>query len=172
MYRLFLLVFLLCSCLDNVSEEEVRQAEYGELYATMSCWRHQPDEESLLLFWCNETLDTELIKGFVSLAVEEDTGGSLFLAICGHNVELNTGHDLHDNLIAALTMEQWNCHNAYERKLGNEFDWMWDDKLRNLQLIWRPEDATQKVLTVHLPPWNQDSTYVTGYVYYKSGYFD
>ena len=58
---------------------------------------------------------------------------------------------LHDNLIAAMTEHTYDCYESYERKLGNEFDWIWDEPTSTLQLIWRPEDDLDKVLTVFVP---------------------
>ena len=170
-YYCLLLLVLLCSCSNNLTEEDIRQQEYGELYATMVCWWSSQELISPALFWCTENLETELISGYVSLAIEEDLEGERFFSICGRDVTLNTGHDLHDNLIASMTQYTYNCYEAYERSLGNEFDWIWDDPTNTLQLIWRPEDEPDKVLTLFIPE-KKDSPRVLGSVYYKTGYFN
>jgi hypothetical protein len=70
-----------------------------------------------------------------------------------------------------MTQYTYDCYEAYERKLGNEFDWIWDEPTSTLQLIWRPEDDLDKVLTVFVPK-EVDSPRVLGSVYYKTGYFN
>ena len=171
MYKIIVLLILLCSCSNNLTEEDIRQQEYGELYATMDCWWSSQELISPALFWCTEDLETEIISGFVSLAIEEDLDGEQFFSICGRNVILNTGYALHDNLIASMTQHTYNCYEAYERNLGNEFDWIWDSPTSTLQLIWRPEDGPDKVLTLFVPE-KKDSPRVLGSVYYKTGYFN
>ena len=89
----------------------------------------------------------------------------------GKEITLNSGHDLHDNLIASLTQYNYDCYEAYERSLGNEFDWIWDEPTNTLQLIWRPDDDVDKVLTLFVPE-KKDSPRVLGSVYYKTGYFN
>ena len=147
MSRLLILLILLWSCSNNLTEEDIRQQEYGELYATMDCWWSSQELLSPALFWCTENLETELISGYVSLAIEQDLDGEQFFSICGR------------------------CINSYERSLGDEFDWIWDDPTNTLQLIWRPEDEPDKVLTLFVPE-KKDSPRVLGSVYYKTGYFN
>ena len=171
MYRYLLALILLSACSNNLTEEDIRQQEYGDLYATMDCWWSSQELISPALFWCTENLETELISGYVSLAVEYDLEGEQFFSICGRDVTLNTGHDIHDNLIAAMTEYNYNCYEAYERSLGNEFDWLWDEPTNTLQLIWRPDDEEHKVLTLFVPG-KKDSPRVLGSVYYKTGYFN
>ena len=170
MHRLLILI-LLCSCSNIITEEGIRQQEYGDLYATMDCWWSSQELISPVLFWCAEDLETELISGYVSLAIEEDLVGEQFFSICGRNVILNTGHDLHDNLIASMTQNTYSCYDTYERSLGNAFDWIWDVPTSTLQLIWRPGDEPDKVLTLFVPE-KTDSPLVLGSVYYKTGYFN
>ena len=146
-------------------------AEYGELYFTMTCWWSSQENLAPTLFWCTEDIETELISGYVSLAIEEDLDGESFLSICGREIVLNSGNDLHDTLIASMTQYSYNCYESYERKLGNEFDWIWDEETNMLQLIWRPEDDKDKVLTLFIPE-KEDSPRVMGNVYYKTGYFN
>jgi len=171
MYKILVLLILLCSCSNNLTEEDIRQEEYGELYATMGCWWSSQELISPALFWCTENLETELISGYVSLAIEEDLQGEQFFSICGRDIILNSGHDLHDNLIASITESAYNCYDSYERNLGNEFDWIWDEPTNTLQLIWRPDRQPDKVLTLFVEE-QQESPWVTGRVYYKTGYFN
>jgi len=171
MYRILILLVLLCSCSNNITEEDIRQEEYGVLYATMDCWWSSQEAIASTIFWCADDLETELISGHVSLAVIQDLDGVEFFSICGRNIILNSGHELHDNLIAAMTQDNYDCYESYERKLGNEFDWIWDEPTSTLQLIWRPEDDLDKVLTVFVPK-QVDSPRVLGSVYYKTGYFN
>ena len=69
MYKILVLLILLCSCSNNLTEEDIRQEEYGELYATMDCWWSSQELIASTIFWCADTLETELISGYVSLAV-------------------------------------------------------------------------------------------------------
>lgn len=168
MYKVFGLIILLCSCSSNpLTTEEVRVQEYGDLYFTMVCWWGSQESLQPAIFWCTEDINTELISGYVSIAIEEDLEGERFLSICGRDVTLNTGYDLHDNLIAGMTEYAYNCFDSYERSLGNEFDWLWEDTTRMLQLIWRPEEAESKVLTLFVEE-EDDSPRVLGSVYYKT----
>jgi len=162
---------LLYSCSSKVTEEDIRQEEYGEVYATMDCWWSSQELLATALFSCNENLGTELISGHVSLAVGLDLDGEQYLSICGRDIILNSGNVLHDSLIVAMTQCTYDCYESYERKLGNEFDWIWDESTSTLQLIWRPEDDLDKVLTVFVPK-QVDSPRVLGTVYYKTGYFN
>jgi len=167
---LFLLIFL-CSCVINPSVEEVRIQEYGDLYAIMDCWWSDQENNPAAIFWCTEDLETELISGHVSLAIQNDLAGEEFFSICGRDVVLNTGHPLHDNTVVVLTHNSYNCIDSYERELGNEFDWLWDEDNRSLQLIWRPKDEVHKVLTLFVEE-HIESPRTEGRVYYKTGYFD
>jgi hypothetical protein len=171
-YRVFLvLIVLLCSCPNPLTEEDIRIQEYGELYFTLDCWWPSQPNISSALFWCQDDVETDLISGFVSLAIQEDLDGEQFLSICGRDVILNSGNNLHDTLILGLTQNNYDCINSYERSLGNEFDWIWDDETRTLQLIWRPDDDIDKVLTLFVEE-KGDSAPVLGSVYYKIGDFD
>ena len=168
----FVFFLLLTSCIaTNLDEEDVLQQEYGDLYATMDCWWSSQDGLPRSIFWCSDDLETDLISGYVSLAIEVDIQEQIYFSICGMDVTLNTGHDLHDVLIAGMTQGSYNCYNAYETELGNEFDWIWNGKDNILQLIWRPEDKTHTALTVVVPE-RIDSPKVIGSVYYKTGLFN
>ena len=171
MYKILVLLILLCSCSNNITEEDIRQEEYGELYATMDCWWSSQQTIAPAIFWCTEDLETELISGYVSLAIAEDLDFEKYFSICGREVVLNSGHNLHDSLIASMTQYTYNCFESYERQLGNEFDWIWDESTSTLQLIWRPQDDLDKVLTVFVPK-QVDSPRVLGSVYYKTGIFN
>jgi len=171
MSKLLIVLLLLYSCNNQLTEEDVRQEEYGELYATMNCWWSSQPNLSPALFWCTETLDTELISGYVSLAILEDLDGEEMFSICGKNVTLNSGVSIYDNIIALMTEDTYDCLQSYERNLGNEFDWIWDNPTNTLQLIWRPTNDVDKVLTLFIPE-KVDSPRVLGSVYYKTGYFD
>jgi len=107
----------------------------------------------------------------VSLSIQHDLAGEEYFSICGREVILNSGHTLHDNAVMILTQYNYDCINSYERELGNEFDWLWDDENNILQLIWRPKNDKDKVLTLFIEE-QIDSPRVEGRVYYKTGYFD
>ena len=136
----------------------------------MNCWWGNQSTISTLVVGCSEEVSTAFISGFVSFAIEEDLDGDNYLAICGRNIILNSGHDLHDTLIPTLT-QSYNCYNAYENKLGNEFDWIWDPGENILQMIWRPENEKDKVLTLFIEK-ESEAFNVLGSVYYKTGYFN
>ena len=167
MHKLFTLIILitLTSCVIPLNSEDVREDEYGDLYALMSCW--WSDDASPALFSCTETLETDLISGYVSLAIQEDLLGEYFFSICGKDVILNSGYALHDVTVGALTTNIYACLDAYETKLGNEFDWLWSTHTGILQLIWRPEEDPVKVLTLFVPN-DEGSQRVEGRVYYKT----
>ncbi len=165
------LLLLFCSC-SNIGEEDIRIEEYGEEYATMDCWWSRNHGPNTLVFWCDEQLDTPLISGLVSLAVERDNEEEEFFSICGRDVILNSGYDLHDSLIASMTNNAYNCYNHYENKIGNEFDSIWDPEINILQIIWRPRDDTHQALTLYIPDPEGESVRVFGTVYHKTGFFD
>ena len=170
MHRLLIFLILLCSCSNGLTEEDIRQQEHGELYFTMNCWWGSQATLGPVIVACSEEVETDLISGFVSFAIEKDLEGSEFLSICGRDITLNTGYSLHDTLIPPLT-EYYNCFDAYENELGNEFDWLWDESSRLLQMIWRPGSEPDKVLTLFVEP-PGEHIQVSGRVYYKTGYFN
>ena len=165
------LLLLLCSC-SNIDEEDIRIEEYGEEYAIMDCWWSRNQGPNTLVFWCDKQLNTPLISGFVSLAIERGTEEEEFFSICGTDVILNSGYDLHDTLIASLTDSNYNCYNHYENNIGNEFDSIWDPEINILQIIWRPPDSTHQALTLHVPSSEGDSVRVLGTIYHKTGTFN
>ena len=165
------LFLLLCSC-SNIGEEDIRIEEYGEEYAVMDCFWSQSEGPNTILFWCDNDLETNLISGFVSLAIERGPEEDEFFSICGRDIILNSGYDLHDTLIASLTNNSYNCYNHYENKIGNEFDSLWDPEINILQIIWRPTDDVHQVLTLYIPPPVDQSARVSGTIYHKTGFFN
>ena len=173
MYKLlyFLLLVLLTSC-NSLSDKDIRIEEYGEEYAVMDCWWSRNEGPNTLLFWCDKNLDTELISGFVSLAIERGPDEEEFFSICGRDIILNSGYNLHDTLIASLTDNSYNCYNHYENNIGNEFDSVWDPDVSILQIIWRPADKEHQALTLYIPSPEGESVRVLGTVYHKTGIFN
>tara|TARA_Y100000310_G_scaffold168032_2_gene168078 strand:- start:5683 stop:6096 length:414 start_codon:yes stop_codon:yes gene_type:complete len=137
----------------------------------MDCWWSNQENYAPTYFHCSENISTELISGYVSLAIGEDLNGEEYFSICGKDIILNSGYNLHDDLIFAMTQYTYNCYDSYERELGDEFDWIWSDEDSMLQLIWRPDYLEDQVLTLFIEK-KEDSPRVLGSVYYKSGYFD
>ena len=162
---------LLCSC-SNIGEEDIRIEEYGEEYAVMDCFWSRNEGPNTVVFWCDKQMDTQLISGFVSLAIERGPEEDEFFSICGRDIILNSGYDLHDTLIASLTNNTYNCYNHYENKLGNEFDSLWDPEINVLQIIWRPPDDEHQALTLYIPSPEGESVRVSGTVYHKTGFFN
>ena len=173
MYKLlyFLLLILLTYC-NSLSDKDIRIEEYGEEYAVMDCWWSRNEGPNTLLFWCDKNLDTELISGFVSLAIERGPDEEEFFSICGRDIILNSGYNLHDTLIASLTDNSYNCYNHYENNIGNEFDSVWDPDVSILQIIWRPADKEHQALTLYIPSPEGESVRVLGTVYHKTGIFN
>ena len=165
------LLLLLCSC-SSIIEEDIRIEEYGEEYAIMDCWWSRNQGPNTLLFWCDKNLNTDLISGFVSLAIERDPEENEFFSICGRDIILNSGYNLHDTLIASLTNNNYNCYNHYENNIGNEFDSVWDPDVSILQIIWRPADKEHQALTLYIPSPEGESVRVLGTVYHKTGIFN
>ncbi len=165
------LFLLLCSC-SNIGEEDIRIEEYGEEYAVMDCWWSKNEGPNTPVFWCDKQMETQLISGFVSLAIEKGPQKDEFFSICGRDIILNSGYDLHDALIASLTNNSYNCYNHYENKIGNEFDSIWDPEINILQIIWRPPDSDHQVLTLYIPDPEGNSARVSGTVYHKTGFFN
>ncbi len=165
------LFLLLCSC-SNIGEEDIRIEEYGEEYAVMDCFWSQNEGPNTVVFWCDNDLQTNLISGFVSLAIERGPEEAEFFSICGRDIILNSGYDLHDTLIASLTNNTYNCYNHYENNIGNEFDSLWDPDINILQIIWRPPDADHQALTLYIPDPEEGSVRVSGTVYHKTGFFN
>jgi len=117
----------------------------------------------VLIFLFCSCFPVELIEGYIFISLRTLTE----LAICGKNLLLNTGYSLHDNLIPALTQNNYHCYISTEVELGNEFDWVWNENLRRLQLIWRAEEIETKILTLIIEEGEADHL-VSGEVYYKT----
>lgn len=117
-------------------------------------------------------LNTDLIAGDVVLQVSKDINQETYFTICGQDVKLNSGYDIQDYLIETMTSDKYACYDYYESKLGNEFDVIWDPTKTVLQMIWRPERQRHKALTLYIPSSNEESPYVLGTLYYKTGMFD
>ena len=164
-------MLLFCSC-SNIGEEDIRIEEYGEEYAVMDCFWSRNEGPNTVVFWCDEQMETQLISGFVSLAIERGPEEDEFFSICGRDIILNSSYDLHDTLIASLTNNTYNCYNHYENKLGNEFDSLWDPEINVLQIIWRPPDDEHQALTLYIPSPEGESVRVSGTVYHKTGFFN
>tara|TARA_R110000824_G_scaffold22464_5_gene82197 strand:- start:1881 stop:2375 length:495 start_codon:yes stop_codon:yes gene_type:complete len=157
-YYIALLLFL-TGC-PNISPPDINEQQYGTLYFTMECvWRNHNDGETL--WWCSQDVETELLTGHLALELLEDDR----LAFCGEDLVLNSGHELHDNLVSLLTKNIFNCIYTPENELGNEFDWLWYKEDKTLQIIWRPEDSNHKQLTLIIDP-GRPVTDVRGRVYY------
>ena len=172
MSRVIVLLFFLLSSCDNLIEEDLRVEEYGTYYTSMDCWWSRNEGPDTFIFNCADNLDTNLISGQVAFAMLRDAEEEHYFTICGRDIILNSGYDLHDNLIRILTNDQYACHEHYENQLGNEFDTTWDAEQSVLQIIWRPPNEVHKALTLYLPPPEGESVRVLGTVYYKTGFFN
>ena len=138
----------------------------------MDCWWSRNDGPNSFIFNCADDLETELISGSVAFAMLRDDEEEQYFTICGRDISLSSGYDLHDNLIGILTNDKYACHEHYENQLGNEFDTSWDADRSALQIIWRPPNEIHKALTLYLPPPEGESMRVLGTVYYKTGFFN
>ncbi len=172
MSRLLLLLVLCLSSCANLIEEDLRVEEYGDYYTSMDCWWGRDTGPQTFIFNCADNLATDLISGHVAFAMLRDANEKNYFTICGRDIELNSGYNLHDSLIGILTDDTYACHEHYENQLGNEFDTVWDESQRVLQIIWRPPDEHHKVLTLYLPLPEGDSIRVLGTIYYKTGFFN
>ena len=155
MYKTCLLVFLFlfASC-NNEAPEEVA-LNYGDIYFHMGCYWPDPTDASWVAqpaTWrCFEHVDTDLLTGFLYLELESTE--SLYL--CGTNLTLRSGIDMYDNLISYLTRETFDClHITEDLNEGNSFDWVWQEDMNTLQIIWRPEDEPHQMITLVIE--NQD----------------
>ena len=155
-----IILIALISCgPKQLPEIEIHAA--GKLYFTMDCvWRNWGNGQAL--WWCSANAITDLIDGYVFLELLENE----ILSFCGEDLILNSGYDLHDNWVAALTSGRFNCINTPENNLGNEFDWIWYQEEHTLELIWRPDETQTKILTLIIDEGPPVST-VNGTVYYR-----
>ena len=108
-------------------------------------------------------MDTDLLSGFLYLELE--SAQSLYL--CGTNLTLRSNIDMYDNLISYLTRDKFDClHITEDTHEGNSFDWVWEESINTLQIIWRPDDAPHKMITLVIE--NQEYNQVgAAPVYYK-----
>jgi len=166
-YRAYLLILLilLCSCAKDSPSDIV--PDYGDVYFRIGCYWPDPADLSWALqpaIWrCFEHVDSNLLSGFLYLELESST--SLYL--CGENLTLRSGIQMYDNLIAYITRDKYDClHITEDTNEGNAFDWFWDESINTLQIIWRPDDESHKMMTLVV----EDEEYnqvVSSIVYYK-----
>jgi hypothetical protein len=131
------------------TQDSPPEREYGDIYFYMDCYWVDPATVTDSTVWrCYNVVETELLSGFLYLELEN----KLSLYFCGENLELNSGIDIYDNLIGLITRDKYDCLHITEDKIkGNEFDWDWDSSSGRLQIIWRPEDADHKMITLVIP---------------------
>ena len=165
MYRLYLIIILLIisGCTDECDPPP--DHEFGELYFELDCaWADPEAPERPALWRCSETLDNDLLKGYIFLELEHSE--SLYL--CGTDLVLYSGVAIYDNLIKLLTKDRFNClHITEDRNKGNDFDWSWSNSENILQFIWRPDDESYKVMTLVIEKAAYD-VIIRSPVYYKT----
>ena len=165
MYRAYflLLLLLLNACSDDPPSEVT--PDYGEKYFEMDCVWVDPASTVQPAIWrCSQDIETELINGFLYLELENDTN----LWFCGRDLTLSTGIDLYDNLIRFLTNDRYDClHITEDKQKENEFDWAWVQDSSLLQIIWRPEDDTHKMISIVIQNGEYDEI-IKSTVYYKT----
>jgi hypothetical protein len=144
--------------------EQPIESDYGEKYFEMDCVWVDPASTIQPAVWrCSQWAATDLINGYLYLELENDTN----LWFCGRDLTLSTGIDLYDNLISYLTRGRYDClHITEDRQKENEFDWEWDHGTHLLQIIWRPEDDTHKMISIVIQNGEYDEI-IKSTVYYK-----
>ena len=104
-----------------------------------------------------------MLSGFLYLELESSTS----LYFCGESLTLRSGIDLYDNLIKFLTNNKYDClHITEDKQKGNEFDWVWEENINTLQIIWRPEDSPHKMITLVIKE-EEYNQVVRSIIYYK-----
>jgi len=171
----FLLIFtiLLCSCNNLCSQDpaEEEASSSGDPYFTLICSRYKVSPPPSAIFRCSELLDTDLLSGDVTLSLFRNEGGEGRLVFCGEDIILNSGNLIYDSLLYSLTEGSYGCHGVYERGLGNEFDWSWDETTSTLEMIWRPNESTEKILSIYLEEGDPERTVsVLGRAYFHIEY--
>jgi hypothetical protein len=164
-YRVsFLLVILLFlnGCSNNSADDI--ELDYGVPYFEVDCVWVSPTVDNRLALWrCYEIVETPLLSGFLFLELEHAES----LYFCGEDLVLTSGIETYDNLIAFLTRNKYNClHITEDTKKGNALDWSWEADINRLQIIWRPEEQSHKMITMII----EDADYnvvVRTIVYYK-----
>jgi len=163
-YRIYLSLFLLSLLFACAPETSPPAPDYGEKYFQMECYWFDPSDGSDVWRCTQEEVDTSIISGDLVLQLSTPTD----LYFCGENLVLRSEITVYDNLIAYLTKDKFGClHITEDKKKGNEFDWMWEQQNRLLQIIWRPEIGSHKMTSLVI----EDGEYyhtVSGIVYYKT----
>ena len=161
MYKIIVLVFLL---LSGCVEEQPTEPDYGEKYFEMDCVWVDPASTIQPAIWrCSQWVETDLINGYLYLELENDTN----LWFCGRDLTLATGIDFYDNLISYITRDRYDClHITEDKQKENEFDWAWAPGSQVLQIIWRPEDDSHKMISIVIPYGEYDEI-IKSTVYYK-----
>jgi hypothetical protein len=121
-YKAYLLLFLIlfCAC-DHADPPEITN-DYGDVYFHIGCYWPDPIQVLDPAVWrCFENVETELLSGFLYLELESSTS----LYFCGENLTLRS-----------------------DKQKGNEFDWVWEEDINTLQIIWRPDDDPHKMITL------------------------
>lgn len=141
--------------------------DYGEQYFHIGCYWPDPADASWALqpaeWRCFEHVDSDLVSGFLYLELENGEN----LHLCGEGLTLRSGIGGYDNLISFLTRNQFDClHITEDTTEGNAFDWVWEESMRTLQIIWRPEDESHKMMTLVIEPAEYNQV-VRSVVYYK-----
>ena len=163
MYRLYLIIILLISGCASDCPAPLSQ-DFGDPYFELECTWPDPDTTIRPAIWrCGNDVETPLLTGFVFLELEHSDS----LYFCGRDLTLNSGIGIYDNLTRLLTNEKFDClHITEDKEKGNQFDWSWDEEDNILQLIWRPEDASHKMITMVIESAEYD-VIVKSTVYYK-----
>jgi len=170
-YKACLLVFLLflSACSDKPPSDIA--PDYGEVYFHIGCfWQNPADPVQAVqpaVWRCFENVETDLLSGFLYLELESE----ISLYFCGTDLTLRSGIDMYDNLISYLTNNKYDClHITEDKNTGNAFDWLWDDTNSALQIIWRPEDGANKMLTLVVAGSDEYNQVVRSTVYYKTNF--
>ena len=160
--QLLIILFLLLStgCAQTPNELPPTQ-EYGDLLFTMGC-QWQPRNQDSSLWQCQADVDNHFVTGFIVLELMNDER----LAFCGENLQTNTGNDMYDTLVASYTEDRFNCIFVSERVSGNEFDWLWYNGENRLVMIWRPQVASHKYVTLIIDDGDEEKN-AEGRVYYR-----
>jgi len=164
-HRVLLVLFVLIAVSCSHKEELPVETDYGDIYFHIDCYWPDPQEVTSPALWrCYEDINTELLSGFLFLELESE----ISLYFCGENLELRSGIDIYDNLIALITRDKYDClHITEDKQKGNEFDWSWDHTTTRLQIIWRPEDSVHKMITLIIAQ-SEYGTALRVPVYYKA----
>ena len=160
--RLFIILFLLLSTGCTRSPDKLHPSqEYGDLLFTMGC-QWQPRNQDSSLWQCQADVDNHFVSGFIVLELMNDER----LAFCGENLQTNTGNSMYDTLVGNYTQDRFNCVFVSEHVSGNEFDWYWYNGENRLLMIWRPETASYKYVTLIIDDGHEEKS-VEGRVYYR-----